>query len=320
MYWGGTNKLQIEFAWTTKLFVTVNDLQKSWDYTKTSGSYYQPQAQNNSYETAYQYGPQQQQQQQVYQNYNAPQYYDGTSAMPQQQQQLQAQKTLQPVIVFASAPLFQPNVMYVSGLNYETSNTDKLFNLLSLYGNVAKIQFLSSRPGTAIVQMFDSLSVDYCIRYLNNIPLGSHGKLQVYWANSNYVPNNSQPFTLPDGSGSYKEFTESKNQRFLVPRPSFWIQAPSRILRYYNTPSSVTEDNLVDLFSYKNLKPKQVRSLRMPADEESQMSRGLIEFSSVAQAVLAVMKCNNKDIRSMAKTVHYMKLCFSSSQSLDLKN
>lgn len=311
--------LQIEFAWTTKLFVVVNNPQKSWDYTKTSESYYQPAVAQTYYDSSYQFTPTEP----AYSS-TSPQYFNepfvNMTQVQQQPQQLktyQSQKTLQPTIMISPVPVFQPNVMYISGLNYETSNTDKLFNLLSLYGNVSKIQFLPSRQGTAIVQMFDSLSVDYCVRYLNNAPIGTKGMLQVYWANPNYMPNNCRPFSLSDGSASYKEFTDSKNQRFLVPRPNFWIQAPSKIVRYYNTPSSLTEDNLMDIF---HVKPKQVRSLRMPADEESHVSRGLMEFASIAQAILAIMRYNNKDLKSKTKTVHYMKLCFSSSQSLDLKN
>lgn len=310
MYSGGCNKLQIEFAWTTKLFVVVNDLRRSWDFTV-------PQIQMNcSYDSGYQMS----QMEPVYQNSSACQYYNinMTQSQPQLQQQrpYQVQKTQNPLIVFASAPMFQPNVMYITGLNYETSNADKLFNLFSLYGNVAKIQFMPCRQGTAMVQMFDYLSAENCIRYLNNVPLGNNSKLQVFWSHPSYAPTNMHPFKLLDGSGSYKDFTESKNQRFLVPRPSFWIQSPSKILRYYNIPSSLTEENLMGIFY---IKPMQIRTLKMPADEDSKMSRGLIEFATVAQAILAIMKYNNKEIRSKTKNIHYMKLCFSSSQTLDTK-
>jgi hnRNP-L/PTB/hephaestus splicing factor len=321
MYCGGSNKLYVEFAWTTKLYVAVNDLNKSWDYTmNVCGSQQQPvlapQQSTWYYDTSYQqYTP-------SYQNYVAPMqcYNSNVSIVPSQP--LQQQKFLnhnsqQPMLVFSPSVIFEPNVMYIAGLNSETSNPDKLFNLLSLYGNVATIQFLPSRQGSAFVQMFDSLSVDYCVRYLNNITIGAYGRLQVSWANPNYFPSRLNQFKLVDGSANFKDFTESKNQRFLVPRPSFWIQPPSRVVRYYNIPASLTEENIMEIL---NNKPRQVRALKMPADETSHMSRGLLEFDNTAQAILAVMKFNNKEIRTGSKSVHFMKLCFSSSQSLDLKN
>jgi hnRNP-L/PTB/hephaestus splicing factor len=325
MYFGGSNKLYVEFAWTTPpLYVAVNDLNKSWDYTMNiCGTQQQPVlAQQQStwyYDANYQqYAP-------SYQNYVAPiQCYNSNVSMvptqplqQQQQQKFQNHNTQQPMLVFSPSVIFQPNVMYITGLNSETSNPDKLFNLLSLYGNVATIQFLPSRQGSAFVQMFDTQSVDYCVQYLNNIPIGICGRLQVSWANPNYFPSRLNQFKLVDGSANFKDFTESKNQRFLVPRPSFWIQPPSRVVRYYNTPSSLSEENIMDIL---NKKPRQVRALKMPADEKSHMSRGLLEFDNTAQAILAVMKFNNKEIRTSSKSVHFMKLCFSSSQSLDLKN
>ena len=69
--------------------------------------------------------------------------------------------------------------MMVYGLDATTSNTDRLFNLVCLYGNVARIKFLKTKEGTAMVQMGDSVAVERCVQHLNNIPIGSSGKLQI---------------------------------------------------------------------------------------------------------------------------------------------
>lgn len=94
----------------------------------------------------------------------------------------------------------QGAVMMVYGLDNATSNTDKLFNLVCLYGNVARvctnilnlmrnilricfyslqIKFLKTKEGTAMVQMGDGVAVERCVQHLNNIPIGSMGKLQI---------------------------------------------------------------------------------------------------------------------------------------------
>jgi heterogeneous nuclear ribonucleoprotein L len=95
----------------------------------------------------------------------------------------------------------QAAVMMVYGLDQTTSNTDKLFNLVCLYGecssgdkevfsgsimkilnflgNVARIKFLKTKEGTAMVQMGEPVAVERCVQHLNNIPIGSNGKLQI---------------------------------------------------------------------------------------------------------------------------------------------
>lgn len=104
----------------------------------------------------------------------------------------------------------QGAVLMIYNLDNDTSNPDKLFNLLCLYGNVARvcllcngkfscqfldeneriktenlrlfslqIKFLKTKEGTAMVQMGDSVAVERCVQHLNNIPIGGSGKLQI---------------------------------------------------------------------------------------------------------------------------------------------
>jgi heterogeneous nuclear ribonucleoprotein L len=46
-------------------------------------------------------------------------------------------------------------------------------------GNVARIKFLKTKEGTAMVQMGEPVAVERCVQHLNNIPIGSNGKLQI---------------------------------------------------------------------------------------------------------------------------------------------
>jgi len=71
-----------------------------------------------------------------------------------------------------------------------------------------------------------------------------------------------------------------------------------QILHFFNTPPSLTEDELNGIFQCKEILPTAVRMFPMKSERSSS---GLIEFTSVAQAVLAIMKCNHTAIESKGK-------------------
>lgn len=194
-----SNKLQIEFAWTSRLIVNVNVNTRSWDFTGDD-YHYQGQA--------------------YAQHLSQPQVaYGGGGGYFMAQPTYEAHVN-QNTIEFSHVPRYEANVMMVTGLTYETSNTFKLFNLLSLCGNVAKIQFLHNFPGSAVVQMFDQMSVECCISMLNEAPVGNQSCLKVYWTDQAFQPSHFNSFLMMDGSSSFTDFSDSKNQRFMVPRPT----------------------------------------------------------------------------------------------------
>uniref|UniRef100_A0A1B0CUM1 RRM domain-containing protein n=2 Tax=Lutzomyia longipalpis TaxID=7200 RepID=A0A1B0CUM1_LUTLO len=197
-----------------------------------------------------------------------------------------------PSVNFVSQGQQQGAVMMVYGLDGQTSNTEKLFNLVCLYGNVARIKFLKTKEGTAMVQMGDSVAVERCVQHLNNIP--------VVFSKQNFLSEVTNPFSLPDHTPSFKEFTGSKNNRFLSPTQASKnrIQPPSKILHFFNTPPGLTEEQLIGIFNIKEVPPTAVRMFPLKTERSSS---GLIEFSSVAQAVLAIMKCNHVPIESKGK-------------------
>lgn len=105
-----------------------------------------------------------------------------------------------------------------------------------------------------MVQMGDSVAVERCVQHLNNIPVGDKGKLQIalvfflwffwFWnfngfflfidyrfSKQNFLSEVTNPFSLPDHSPSFKEYTGSKNNRFLSPAQASKnrIQPPSKV-------------------------------------------------------------------------------------------
>jgi len=82
-----------------------------------------------------------------------------------------------------------------------------------------------------MVQMGDSVAVERCVQHLNNIPVGTGGKIQIAFSKQNFLSEVINPFSLPDHTPSFKEYTGSKNNRFLSPAQASKnrIQPPSKV-------------------------------------------------------------------------------------------
>jgi heterogeneous nuclear ribonucleoprotein L len=78
-----------------------------------------------------------------------------------------------------------------------------------------------------------------------------------------------------------------------------------QILHFFNTPPSLTEEQLVEIFTSKEVAPAAVRMFPLKSERSSS---GLLEFPSIAQAVLAIMKCNHTAIESKGEKTFYSKI------------
>lgn len=188
-----------------------------------------------------------------------------------------------------------------------------------------------------MVQMGDSVAVERCVQHLNNIPVGTGGKIQIAFSKQNFLSEVINPFLLPDHTPSFKEFTGSKNNRFLSPAQASKnrIQPPSKvstpnifhmrplyniifllslqILHFFNTPPGLTEDQLIGIFNIKEVPAVSVRLFPLKTERSSS---GLIEFPNISQAVLAIMKCNHLPIEGKGEIV----LCLSVIQKKKKRN
>ncbi|CAD1480713.1 unnamed protein product, partial [Heterotrigona itama] len=161
----------------------------------------------------------------------------------------------------------QGSVMMVYGLQPDKVNTDKLFNLFCLYGNVTK--------------------------NLNNVTIGTDGRLQLGFSKQAFLSDVTNPYILPDKTASFKDFTGSKNNRFLNPAMANKnrIQPPSKIVHFFNTPPDLTEETVHRVFVERGIEaPTTVKLFPLKSERSSS---GLIEFSSVGIAVAAIMECNH---------------------------
>uniref|UniRef100_A0A1A8EJC2 Heterogeneous nuclear ribonucleoprotein L-like n=2 Tax=Nothobranchius korthausae TaxID=1143690 RepID=A0A1A8EJC2_9TELE len=199
-------------------------------------------------------------------------------------------------------PANSSSVAMVSGLNPTKSNCSHIFNLFCLYGNVEKVKFMKSVPGTALVEMGDEYAVDRAVTHLNGIKQA-------------VIP--SQVFELADGSSSYQDFSLTRNNRFNSTHSSRnIIQPPAAVLHFYNAPPTLSQHQLLKLCSEHDV-PTFTKFKVFDAKTSSKTLSGLLEFSSKTEAVEALTVLNHHQIRIPSSSSPFtLKLCFSTSSHL----
>ncbi|XP_072516034.1 heterogeneous nuclear ribonucleoprotein L-like [Salminus brasiliensis] len=208
------------------------------------------------------------------------------------------------------------SVAMVSGLHSTKMNCTRIFNLFCLYGNIEKVKFMKSVPGTALVEMGDEYAVDRAITHLNSIKVFSK-RLNVCVSKQHAVIP-SQVFELEDGSSSYKDFAMTRNNRFTSAGQASKniIQPPSCVLHFYNVPPCITEDDLLRLCTEHDV-PGFIKFKMFDAKPSSKTISGLLEFDSKTHAVEVLTVLNHYQIRIPNGSNPYtLKLCFSTSSHL----
>lgn len=209
----------------------------------------------------------------------------------------------------------QGAVMMAYGLSHEKMNADKLFNILCLYGNIVRIKFLKSKEGCAMIQMGDPLSVERAVSNLNG-SLFFDSKLQLGYSKQAYLNDVQQPFTLPDGSPSFKDYMGNRNNRFTNPEAASKnrILPPSKMLHFFNAPFGITEDQMKKVFEDKEVRSPSVVKLFQSKNKSERSSSGLLEFDSISEALEGLAYCNHVPISNPnGKFPYILKLCFSST-------
>ncbi|XP_029595272.1 heterogeneous nuclear ribonucleoprotein L-like isoform X1 [Salmo trutta] len=208
------------------------------------------------------------------------------------------------------------SVAMVSGLHPAKMNCTRIFNLFCLYGNIEKVKFMKSVPGTALVEMGDEYAVDRSITHLNSIKVFSK-RLNVCVSKQHAVIP-SQVFELEDGSSSYKDFAMTRNNRFssVGQASKNIIQPPAAVLHFYNVPPCITEDELQRLCTEHDV-PGFIKFKVFDAKPSSKTISGLFEFDNKTHAVEVLTVLNHHQIRIPNGSNPYtLKLCFSTSSHL----
>ncbi|VDP87142.1 unnamed protein product [Echinostoma caproni] len=174
------------------------------------------------------------------------------------------------------------SVAMIYNLNMEHVNCDRLFNVVCLYGNVIRIKFLRSNEGAAMVQMGEPVAVDDLIDNLSGAVV-----LEV-----------SQPYSLPDGSPSFKDFSRCRNNRYSNATLASKNRKfrPSQALHYWNCPPNIGLPEMQNLF----------RSAGAPIP------------TSEADALTALLFCNHAEATNLEDGLPFiLKFSFASSTIRD---
>ncbi|KAI0988271.1 hypothetical protein GJ496_003891 [Pomphorhynchus laevis] len=210
-------------------------------------------------------------------------------------------------------------VLLVNNLNPEKMNCDYLFNFLCVYGNVYRIKFLKSREGCAMAQMNQSEALTVFLRQINNTYLfGS--KISISISKQEYLEPVIKPFTLPDGSLSYTDYENSRNNRYGDPRSASRNRpvAPSNTIYYFNTPPGYTEEDVCKIFDavggVRPIKIKNFQSKKAPEEGSIKGITGLAQWNVISDAANTLVLCNNYPINHPASKWPYLfKVTFSSA-------
>ncbi|XP_070778682.1 heterogeneous nuclear ribonucleoprotein L-like isoform X1 [Enoplosus armatus] len=207
------------------------------------------------------------------------------------------------------------SVAMVSGLHPDKMNCSCIFNLFCLYGNVEKVKFMKSVPGTALVEMGDEYAVDRAVTHLNSIKV--FGKKLNVCVSKQQAVIPSQVFELTDGSSSYQDFSLTRNNRFSSTQSSRnIIQPPATVLHFYNAPPTLSQHQLHKLCTEHNV-PAFTKFKVFDAKPSSKTLSGLLEFDSKTEAVETLTVLNHHQIRIPNSSNPFtLKLCFSTSSHL----
>lgn len=291
--YSGCCTLNIEFAKTNRLTVINNDAD-GVDFTKDESNQKPEQQTNNSSSQA------SQSENRSNKNISSLMSLTETSFQPNESQSNQA--------------LGGQIVLSAHNLCPDRFNCDKLFNLLSLYGNVDKIKFLLSKEGSAMLQMSNAKPLYDAIVHLNNTYIFDR-KIQIHVGKQTVLQPVTKPINLKDDTTSYKEYMTCRNNRYQTVEAAQKNKPlpPSNVLYWYNAPPGVSEENIIDIFeSCGALAPAKVKIF--PKKGENKTSTGLVEWNNITDCVESLILTNHTEINHPSSKFPYIfKLCFSAT-------
>lgn len=192
-------------------------------------------------------------------------------------------------------------------------NCDRLFNLLSLYGNVDKIKFLLSKEGSAMLQMSNAKPLYDVITHLNNTNIFGR-RIQVHVGKQTVLQPVLKPVNLKDETSSYKEYMTSRNNRYQTIEAAQKNKplAPSNVLYWYNAPPGIVEDQILNVFETAGAPlPSKVKIFPKKIDKSS---TGLVEWNNISDCVESLILANHTEINHPSSKFPFIfKLCFSAT-------
>ncbi|EDL33872.1 mCG9934 [Mus musculus] len=190
-------------------------------------------------------------------------------------------------------------VLLVANLNPEKVTPQSLFILFGAYGDVQRVKILFNRKENALVQMADGSQAELALKHLNGHKL--YGKALCI------LPSKHQSVKLPregkEDQDLTKEYVNSWLHRFKKPGSKNFqnIFPPSATLHLSNLPSSVSKEELKNLFSSSGGAVKAFKFF--PKNHKM----ALIRMGSIEEAIQALIDLHGHPLGQN----HHMRVSFS---------
>ncbi|THD25019.1 Smooth isoform P [Fasciola hepatica] len=304
----GCCTLKVDFARPTKLTVTKND-KDSWDFEITAQSGWDTGVSNPSTTSASLLGRYDGNTYHVDPN-NANDSLGYPSASSVQNRSLMCPSQFSGMVTTARS---HTPVAMIYSMNMDSMNCDRLFNLVCLYGNVLRIKFLRSNEGTAMVQMGDPMAVDDLIDNLSGaVILGK--QILIRPSKQTELLEVSQPYNLPDGSPSFKDYSHCRNNRYSTSALASKNRKfrPSQALHYWNCPPNFELSQMQSIFRDAGA---PIPAKMVPYTKANvRTSSGVLQWNSEADALIALALCNHTTLANPEGGLPFIvKFSFASS-------
>ncbi|CAJ0610258.1 unnamed protein product [Cylicocyclus nassatus] len=202
-------------------------------------------------------------------------------------------------------------VLMVYGIEREKINCQMLFNLFCQYGNVLRIKFMAAKKDTAMAELGTSMAVTDVLHFLQGASLFGLS-LQLELSRQTCIRDDPNPFDMPDGSPSFRDFSMSALQRFSTPAAAARNRLifPTNILHWYNAPVNMDEAKIRQLFAEKNA--PEPKSVTVFTGRSERSSSGIVEMKTIEQSNEALALLNHTPVMSpLNKMPYIIKLAYA---------
>ncbi|CAJ0603533.1 unnamed protein product [Cylicocyclus nassatus] len=202
-------------------------------------------------------------------------------------------------------------VLMVYGIEQEKINCEMLFNLFCQYGNVLRIRFMATKKDTAMAELGTPMAVTHVLKFLQGVSLFGL-TLQLKPSIQTCVRDVHDPFDMPDGSPSFRDYSMSALQRFSTPDAAARNRLifPTNMLHWYNAPVNMDEAKIRQLFAEKNA--PEPKSVTVFTGRSERSSSGTVEMETIEQANEALALVNHTPVVSpLGKTPYIVKLAYA---------
>ncbi|XP_074545862.1 polypyrimidine tract-binding protein 3-like [Halichoeres trimaculatus] len=195
-----------------------------------------------------------------------------------------------PRVSLQVAPPAVHSVLLVSNLNPESISPHCLFILFGVYGDVQRVKILFNKKESALVQMSDATQAQLAMSHLNGQRL--HGNVIRVMLSKHPVVQLPREEAGQDEQVLTRDFSGSALHRFKKPGSKNFnnIFPPSATLHLSNIPSSVSEEELKDLFSSSGF---SVRAFKF---FQKDRKMALMQLASVEEAIEALIALHDHQL------------------------